>query len=88
MNEEQRAVDDATALLKRGQELISRHDPRLEDIWDNHQFHIATVLLESNAGITIPKGHHAQAYIALVVAALEHRDAAIMLSEALAGDTE
>ena len=73
------------ALLSRGQELMARWRdgdlPIADAIWDNLGFHVATVRLEA-AGVKIPIGSDAQAYIALILACVEHARAQELLETA------
>jgi len=68
------AVKVASELFKRGQEMLeeSRRDDDhdLNMIWNNMSFHVCCVQFRQ-LGLDLPAGPAAQAYIALVLAALE-----------------
>ena len=74
------------ALINRGKEIIERcrdgDYPLMDAIWNNLGFHVATVKLQE-AGVTIPIGPHAQAYIGLILACVEHAQAQELLESAL-----
>lgn len=76
------------ALLSRSIELMEHGDGSLGDaIWNNLGFHGAATRLAA-AGVLIPLGPHAQAYIALVCAAAEHVKAQELLEPALDAEPE
>lgn len=86
-NDSPEASEDASrALLTRGTEIVTRcldgDYPLMNAIWNNLGFHVATVKLQE-AGVTIPIGPHAQAYIGLLLACVEHVQAQRLLESAL-----
>lgn len=70
------------ALLNRARELMEKWRdegfPLGDAIWNNLGFHVATVRLQE-AGVQIPVGPHAQSYIALILACVEHAHAQDLL---------
>jgi hypothetical protein len=76
------AWDASDALLRRGQEILRDGAPRVEAIWENLGFHVATSRLLDTGGAP-PTGPAAQSYIALILASLDHIHAQGLLDDAL-----
>ena len=76
----------SVALTRRSIEIIQRSQdgshPLFDAIWNNLGFHVVVVKMQS-AGANIPVGRDAQAYIALILASVEHYNAQELLESAL-----